>query len=83
MSSRPAWSTRASSVTGSEATEKPCLKKQTNELLPGQSESRTEKLCLEKQNKTKVVFFCLCNAYIQDFGEGIEDSFPRVAKEIK
>ena len=28
MSSRPAWSTRASSRTGSKDTEKPCLKKQ-------------------------------------------------------
>ena len=28
MSSRPAWFTRASSKTGSKATEKPCLEKQ-------------------------------------------------------
>ncbi|CAO2594292.1 hypothetical protein LEMLEM_LOCUS7677 [Lemmus lemmus] len=27
LSSRPAWSTRASSRTGSKATEKPCLRK--------------------------------------------------------
>ena len=30
MSSRPAWSTKASFRTDSKATEKPCLKKQTN-----------------------------------------------------
>ena len=34
VSSRPAWSTRASSRTGSKVTEKPCLEKQTNKNPP-------------------------------------------------
>ena len=55
MSSRPVWSIRASSRTGSKATEKPCLKKQTNEKKKGIEHRDTLK---EVENKEFVYNQC-------------------------
>ena len=59
VSSRPAWSTRASSRTGSKATEKPCLKtkKKKNKQKTKQTK-KTHKCVLVSLNSRNEMSFC-------------------------
>ncbi len=53
MSSRPAWSTRASSRTGSKATEKPCLEKQNKKTKKKQKTNKQTKMIPRSQRRKK------------------------------